>query len=91
MVSRLESKKQQVSIPANHSGKQIKLALIHRGMKQADLAAALSENHNYEMSQKAISSIESGKRSVSDVELVLFSKVLGVSITWILSGILEEL
>jgi transcriptional regulator with XRE-family HTH domain len=89
--SYIPNKTGKKEIPVNFSGKQIKLARISKDMKQVDLAAALSVDHGYDISQKAISSIESGSRAVTDVELALFSKVLNVSVPWLLAGVLEEL
>lgn len=70
----------------NLCGKRVKLARIERDMKQVDLSAALSVDHDIEISQKAISRLERGVRPVTDIELVALSKLLGVTIGWLLFG-----
>ena len=70
----------------NLCGKRVKLARIEKDMKQVDLSAALSVDCDIEISQKAISRLERGVRPVTDVELVALSKLLGVTIGWLLFG-----
>ncbi|MCI8473494.1 MAG: helix-turn-helix transcriptional regulator [Clostridiales bacterium] len=41
---------------------------------------------NVILEQKAISRIERGERLISDYELLAFSKVLKVSLSWLLTG-----
>ena len=70
----------------NLSGKRVKIVRVAQDMKQSDLCAALSVDFDFEMSQTALSDIERGRRSISDVELDLFAKVLDVSPMWLLYG-----
>lgn len=70
----------------NLSGKRIKLARIAQDMKQADLRAALSVDYSVEISQAALSDIERGKRSITDIELDAFAKVLDINPLWLLYG-----
>jgi len=70
----------------NLCGKRVKLARIEKDMKQVDLSAALSVDYDIEISQKAISRLERGVRPVTDVELVILAKLLGVTPTWLLFG-----
>ena len=70
----------------NLSGKRIKLASVAQDMKQADLRAALSVDHNVEISQAALSDLERSKRSITDIELDAFAKVLDVNPMWLLYG-----
>ncbi len=70
----------------NLSGKRIKLARAAQDMKQVDLRAALSVDHNVEISQAALSDLERSKRSITDIELDAFAKVLDVNPMWLLYG-----
>lgn len=71
---------------ANLCGKRVKVARVGKDMTQIDLSAALSVDFGMEISQKAISRLEGGKRPVTDLELVAFAKLLEVSTTWLLFG-----
>ncbi len=55
-------------------------------MTQVDLSAALSVDFNLEISQKAISRLETGIRPVTDIEIVALSDILDVSTNWLLFG-----
>jgi len=70
----------------NLCGKRVKLARIDKEMKQVELSAALSVDHDIEISQKALSRLELGIRPVKDIELVALAKILGVKTTWLLFG-----
>ena len=70
----------------NLCGKRVKLARVETELKQVELAAALSVEHNIEITQKGISNIEIGVRRVTDIELVALAKVLNVSASWLLYG-----
>ena len=52
------------------------------GMKQKDLLARLQEK-GIELNTSGLSKLEGQIRSVSDIELVALSDVLGVSINWL--------
>lgn len=71
---------------ANLCGKRVKLARVDKDMKQVELAAALSVDHDIEINQKGISNIEIGVRRVTDIELVALAKALDVSAMWLLYG-----
>ena len=64
---------------ANIVGRQIYKLRKEKKLSQEELAAKLQIN-NIELSQKAISRIEKQERFVTDYELLIISKVLGVSI-----------
>ena len=64
---------------ANIVGRQIYKLRKEKKLSQEELAAKLQVN-NIELSQKAISRIEKQERFVTDYELLVISKVLGVSI-----------
>ena len=70
----------------NLCGKRVKMARIEKDMKQIDLSAALSVDHDIEISQKAISRLERGVRPVNDVELVALANILDVSVAWLIYG-----
>ncbi len=55
-----------------------------------EVAAALSVDHDIEITQKGISNIEIGVRRVNDIELVALAKVLEVSAAWLLYGDKKE-
>jgi len=52
-------------------------------MTQVQLSEALAE-HGVSIDRAGVSKIEIGQRSVYDFEVKAFSKVLGVSLDWLL-------
>lgn len=68
---------------ANLIGPQVKTARKKCGYSQEDLAIRMQLN-NIEISQKVISRIEKQERFVTDYELIVFSRVLNVSLEWLL-------
>ena len=52
-------------------------------LSQADLAARMQVN-GVTIEREAISKIETGDRFVTDYELMVFAKVLNVSIEWLI-------
>lgn len=68
----------------NIAGSRIKAIRERNGWSQADLAAKL-QVENVVVEQKAISRIERGERLIADYELFAFSKVLEVSMEWLLT------
>lgn len=67
----------------NISGDRIHQARTAKRLSQSDLAARMQVN-GVIIEREAISKIETGDRFVADYELLIFSKVLGVSIEWLL-------
>lgn len=67
----------------NISGDRIRQAHVVQRMRQEDLAAKL-QIAGVNMERDSISRIEIGTRFVSDFELKVFAKVLGVSVLWLL-------
>jgi len=67
----------------NISGDRIRQARVVQRMRQEDLAAKL-QIAGVNMERDSISRIEIGTRFVSDFELKVFAKVLGVSVLWLL-------
>lgn len=68
----------------NLCGDRIHQARTAQRMSQSDLAARMQVN-GVIIEREAISKIETGDRFVTDYELMVFSKVLGVSVDWLLA------
>lgn len=66
----------------NISGDRIHQARTAIRLSQADLAARMQVN-GVTIEREAISKIETGDRFVTDYELMVFSKVLNVSMEWL--------
>lgn len=66
----------------NISGDRIHQARTTMRLSQADLAARMQVN-GVIIEREAISKIETGNRFVTDYELLIFAKVLGVSMEWL--------
>ena len=66
----------------NLCGEKIRMARLNRRMTQSDLAAQI-QIQGVTMERDSISRIEIGTRFVTDYELKIFSKVLGVSMEWL--------
>jgi len=66
----------------NISGDRIYQARTARRLSQSDLAARMQIN-GVTIEREAISKIETGDRFVTDYELMMFAKVLGVPIDWL--------
>ena len=67
----------------NISGDRIHQARTTMRLSQADLAARMQIN-GVTIEREAISKIETGARFVTDYELMVFAKVLGVSMEWLI-------
>ena len=66
----------------NISGDRIHQARTAMRLSQADLAARMQVN-GVTIEREAISKIETGDRFVTDYELMVFAKVLNVSMEWL--------
>ena len=66
----------------NISGDRIHQARTSLRLSQADLAARMQVN-GVVIEREAISKIETGDRFVTDYELLIFAKVLNVSMDWL--------
>lgn len=71
----------------NVSGDRIREARLKRRLTQEDLAAKL-QIEGVIMERDSVSRMEIGTRFVMDYELMVLSKVLGVSLQWLVG--LEE-
>lgn len=71
----------------NISGDRIREARLKRRLTQEDLAAKL-QIEGVIMERDSVSRMEIGTRFVTDYELMVLSKVLGVSLQWLVG--LEE-
>lgn len=67
----------------NICGDRLREARVVRRLRQEDLAAKI-QIEGVIMERDSISRIEIGTRFVSDFELLIFAKVLGVSVNWLL-------
>lgn len=67
----------------NVCGERLREARVIRRLRQEDLAAKI-QIEGVIMERDSISRIEIGTRFVSDFELLIFAKVLGVSVHWLL-------
>ena len=72
----------------NIVGAKIEQKRKSMGMKQKELLAQLQVN-GVDMNASGLSKLEGQIRSVNDYELVAFSKILGVSVEWLL-GMTDE-
>lgn len=68
---------------SNICGNRIKEARKRKHMSQTELAAKM-QLEGIQMAQDSISRIEIGTRFVPDYELLLYSKILSVSVAWLL-------
>ena len=68
----------------NISGDRIHRARTAMRLSQAELAARMQVN-GVTIEREAISKIETGARFVTDYELMVFAKVLNVSVEWLVS------
>lgn len=66
----------------NISGERIHQARTAMRLSQADLAARMQVN-GVTIEREAISKIETGDRFVTDYELMVFARVFGVSMDWL--------
>lgn len=73
---------------ANVSGDRIHQARTAQRLSQDALAAKM-QVAGIVIGREAISRIETGDRFVTDYELVIFSRVLGVTIEWLTGDIRE--
>lgn len=67
----------------NISGDRIREARLKQRLTQEDLAAKL-QIEGVIMERDSVSRMEIGTRFVTDYEIVVLSKVLGVSVSWLL-------
>ena len=68
----------------NISGDRIHQARTARRLSLADLAARMQVS-GVIIEREAISKIETGDRFVTDYELMMFARVLGVSMEWLIN------
>lgn len=67
----------------NICGDRLRTARITQHLRQKDLAAKI-QLEGVTIERDSISRIEIGTRFVSDFELLVFAKVLDVSVNWLL-------
>ena len=67
----------------NLCGEKLRMARLKGRISQSDLAARM-QTEGITIERDSISRIEIGTRFVTDYELKIFAKVLGVSVDWLL-------
>jgi len=73
----------------NLSGERIYQARTRKHLSQAELAAQM-QVQGVIIEREAISKIETGDRFVSDYELMVFARVLGVTMDWLVGKNQQE-
>ena len=73
----------------NLSGERIYQARTRKHLSQAELAAQM-QVQGVIIEREAISKIETGNRFVSDYELMVFARVLGVTMDWLVGKDQQE-
>ena len=73
----------------NLSGERIYQARTRKHLSQAELAAQM-QVQGVIIEREAISKIETGDRFVSDYELMVFARVLGVTMDWLVGKDQQE-
>ena len=68
----------------NVSVERIRQARLNQRLSQTDLAAQLQVS-SVTIERDSISRIEIGTRFVADYELMIFAKILGVELEWLLA------
>ena len=66
----------------NLCGEKLRMARLKGRISQSDLAARM-QTEGVTIERDSISRIEIGTRFVTDYELKIFAKVLGVSVDWL--------
>ncbi|WMM24544.1 helix-turn-helix transcriptional regulator [Tissierella sp. MB52-C2] len=67
----------------NVAGPRVKIARLKNKLTQQELSAKLETLAVY-VDRASISKIEQQKRIITDIELIAFSKILKVSVDWLL-------
>lgn len=67
----------------NICGERIREARVRKRLSQTHLAARL-QTEGVNLERDSISRIEIGTRFVTDYELLIFARVLGVGVEWLL-------
>lgn len=73
----------------NIIGKRVTQARISKNMKQKELLAKLQVN-GIDINGSALSKLEGQVRYVTDFELLVIAKVLGVSVDWLLGSLPQK-
>lgn len=70
----------------NISGERIKQARKNKGIRLTDVVVELHSKFNIRMDFSALTRVENKQRGLQDYELLALSKILDVSINWLLEG-----
>jgi HTH-type transcriptional regulator, cell division transcriptional repressor len=71
----------------NLCGQRIKEIRKERKMNQIDLVTALEDEFHIKLDSTSLGRIERNERGIWDFELLAISKILNVSLDWLLEGI----
>lgn len=71
---------------SNLCGQRIREERKRQGLNQIDLVIAMNEDFNIKMDSTSLGRIERGERGIWDFELLAISKILNVSLEWLLEG-----
>lgn len=70
----------------NLCGQRIQKERMKQGFRQIDLVVALQEDFNIKLDSTSLGRIERNERGVWDTELLAISKILNISVQWLLTG-----
>ena len=69
----------------NISGSRIRVARKEKGLLLVDVVAALNVDYDIKLDTSALGRFERHQRSVADYELAALSKILDVSLEWLVN------
>ena len=70
----------------NLCGERIRAERKRQGLNQIDLVIAMNDDFNIKMDSTSLGRIERRERGIWDFELLAISKILNVSLEWLLEG-----
>ncbi len=70
----------------NLCGERLRTERKRQGLNQIDLVTVLQDEFNIKMDSTSLGRIERNERGVWDFELLAISKILNVSLDWLLEG-----
>ena len=71
---------------SNLCGERIRFERKKQGLKQIDIVTAIFEEYKIKIDSTSLGRIERAERGVWDFELLAISKILNVSLEWLLEG-----
>jgi transcriptional regulator with XRE-family HTH domain len=70
----------------NLCGSRIKKTRKEKGIRITDVIVELHSKYSIRMDFSALTRVENGQRGIQDYELLAISKILDVSVDWLLEG-----